>query len=570
MKLRQVRDLSHTEKRPKRAELSALGEARFKLTILGIVFLIAYSLIAFRLIELGFYCVMGTKIDSYSSPFFQIKRANIIDVRGTTIATNLITASVFAKPKELLDIDEVAKKLPSVLTNLNSKEIRKKLDKRKDFVWLARNITPLQQMKILKLGLPGIDFFQEEKRMYPHGSIGAHIIGFTDVDNKGLAGIERFFNEQLLNSDTVVQLTIDMRIQTAVENEIFQAVKKFKANGGNSIVMDANTGEILAMATFPTYNPNLPSKIKKETLFDSNTLGVYDLGSIFKIFTAAIALDTKKITLEDGYDATNPIRIAGFTISDYLGGEKRWLSIPEIILYSSNIGSAKMAMDAGTQAQKSFFKRLGFFEKVPIELLELSTPILSQSWGDVATMTISYGYGLAVSPLHIVRGFAALVNGGYLVKPTLIKANISPIKTQVISETTSKDIRRLLHLVVQKGTSKKARIPGYFVGGKTGTAEKRNVGGKGFLKKANITSFLGAFPIHKPKYIIYVQLDDPKGVKETHGFRAAGWNAAPTASAIIKRIIPLLNILPEDENDPSIHKFLNINLSPKVFSSSAG
>lgn len=564
MRVYSTRDLSQKKYRPKRAERSALSDARFKLTILGIIFFIAYFIIALRLTDLSFHSSQEKEVNRFHSLPFYTKRANIIDAHGSIIATNLITSSVFANPKEILDIDETVRKISSTL-RINAKKLKEKLTKNKNFVWIARNTTPTQKIKILELGLPGIEFSKEEKRVYPHGKTGAHIIGFTNIDNHGLAGVERFFNNQLLDNENAVQLTIDMPIQAALEDELTKAMNKFSAKSANAIIMEANTGQIIAMASVPGYDPNLPNKIKKENLFSPNTLGVYDLGSIFKIFTAAMALDTGKITLKSGYDATKPIKVGRFTISDYLGGEKRWLSIPEIILHSSNIASAKMAMDVGSEVQKIFLKKLGFFEKAPIELFERGTPIVPTNWGDVTTMTVSYGYGLAVSPLHVVRGFAALVNGGYLVQPTLLKNNIlTSVKTQVISKKTSENIRKLLHLVVQKGTAKKADIPGYFVGGKTGTAEKRNIGGKGFLKKSNITSFLGAFPIHKPKYVIFLQLDDPQGTKETYGFRAAGWNAAPTAKSIIQRIIALTNILPE--NNPTIPKTLHINLPKKYFS----
>jgi len=565
MKLHPIRDLSQTKYRPKRAERSALDDARFKLMILGIIFFIAYILIALRLTELSFHWGTEKNFKYVPIPLFSTKRADILDTHGNIIATNLITSSLFSSPRDILDINDTAKKLSSVLTNLSSQEIKTKLQKNKNFVWLARNITPTQKIKTLALGLPGIEFSKEEKRVYPHGKIAAHIVGFTNIDNNGLAGIERFFNKQLLSSNTPLHLTLDMHIQAALEDELMHAINKFKAKRANAIIMDANTGEIIAMASLPSYDPNLPGNIKKKNLFSPNTLGVYDLGSIFKIFTAAMALDSGKITLKGGYDATKPIKVGKFTISDYLGGEKRWLSLPEIILYSSNIASAKMALDVGADLQKNFLKKLGLFKKVPIELPERGTPITPSFWGDVTTMTVSYGYGLAVSPLHIVRAFAALINGGYLLKPTLIKNNpITSVKTQVISEKTSKKIQKLLYLVTQKGTARKASVPGYFVGGKTGTAEKRNVGGKGFLKKSNITSFLGAFPIHKPKYVIYIQLDDPQGTEETHGFRAAGWNAAPTAGAIIRRIIPLVNMLPETNND--IYKLLHLDLEKDRFS----
>lgn len=563
MKIKPIHDLTHKYARAKRAERSALDEARLRVLILGATLLIGYSLLMFRLTEVGLSLVqIDYSIDSRNFSFTP-QRASMLDRHGEIVATNLTTSSVYANPKDIISVDEVVKKLPEVLPNINPKDLRQKLQNQRSFVWIARNISPSQQAKVLSLGLPGIEFSREEKRVYPHGKLAAHVLGFTDIDNQGLSGLERSQNDKLIDGELPLQLSLDMRVQSLVEEELSLAIKRYKAKAANAIIMEVHTGQIIAMASLPTFDPNLPQKINEKNLFNPNTMGIYDLGSIFKIFTAAMALDSGTTSMNNGYDASSPIRVANFTIGDYRGGEKRWLSVPEIILHSSNIGAAKMAMDVGPKRQKEFYKKLGFLDKAPVELKELGTPQTPQNWKDISTMTISYGYGLGVSPLHVVRGMAALVNGGYLVKPTLLKSDEGITKEQVISRKTSLDNRKLLHLTVARGTAKKAYVQGLFVGAKTGTAEKNKQGRKGFLKDANITSFLGVFPVYDPKYVVFVMLDDPQGISETHGFRAGGWNAAPTGGAIIRKAAPLLKVHAVDEDTPSIRQALSINIPKK-------
>jgi cell division protein FtsI (penicillin-binding protein 3) len=325
--------------------------------------------------------------------------------------------------------------------------------------------------------------------------------------------------------------------------------------------MDVNTGEIAAMSSLPGFDPNRPGAIAEELRFNRTTLGVYEMGSTFKIFTTAMALDAGTVTLGGGYDATDPIRVARFVIRDYLA-KKRWLSVPEIFMYSSNIGTVKMAMDVGIAAHRNFLSNLGMMKPVRIELSETGSPLSPNRWRKINTMTISFGHGLAVSPLHLVAGVSAIVNGGIYRSPTLIKRDTNtPVPgKRVISAETSLKMRRLMRLVVDKGTGRKAAAPGFLVGGKTGTAEK--VSDRGYRKKALISSFVAAFPMNKPRYVVLAMLDEAKGTKETHGYATGGWVAAPVVAAVVRRIAPVLGVRPVKVDDAS-RKTLVIEVSKK-------
>jgi cell division protein FtsI (penicillin-binding protein 3) len=337
---------------------------------------------------------------------------------------------------------------------------------------------------------------------------------------------------------------LDIRIQAMLHRELMAAVREFRAIGAAGVVLDANSGEVVAMVSLPDFDPNDSASAAGETAFNRATKGVYEMGSTFKLFTAAMALDSGTVDLNGGYDASEPIRISRFTIRDF-HGKNRWLSVPEIIVYSSNIGAAKMAVDVGTRTQRAYLDRFGLLRPPSLELPEIGTPLTPGRWREINTMTIAYGHGIAVSPLQLVSGVAALVNGGFYVPPTLLKREGDEVigAKRVLSAQTSGQMRGLMRMVVNTGTGRKAAVRGYAVGGKTGTADKLSA--RGYRKNATISSFVGAFPMDAPRYILLVLVDEPKGNKRTFNYATGGWVAAPAVGRLVERMAPLIGMAPD-------------------------
>ncbi len=546
---------------PARSE-DRMDLARTRLLAGGALFALAFIAVGVRLIDLAIVPQPEDRRLASAreiAPVELAPRTEIVDRNAQLLATNLTTASLFANPRKMNDPRKAATQLSIALPELSEAKIEAKLSSDRSFVWLKRGLTPAQQFEVNRLGIPGLDFEFEERRVYPYGALTAHVLGFTDVDNSGLAGIEQSFDQRLKDRVEPLQLSIDVRIQEIVREEVARQVEAFGALGAGGIVMDATNGEVLALVSLPDFDPNAPGEADDEARFNRISLGVYELGSVFKIFNHALALDSG-VTMSNFYDATNPIRVSRFAISDY-HPENRWLSVPEIFMHSSNIGSARMALDVGTEAQRRFMGALGMLRKTSIELPEHGRPMFPDPWREVNTMTISFGHGIAVSPLHLVSGVSAIVNGGVLYPPTLIRRDEREVLvgTQVVSPKTSAEMRRLLRLVVADGTGKKAEAPGYYVGGKTGTAEKLENGR--YKRKALISSFVAAFPIHDPRYVVYVMLDEPKGTKDSFGFATGGWTAAPAVARIVEQAALTLGIPPTEELTPEIRTALTVRVS---------
>ncbi|MFT6557529.1 peptidoglycan D,D-transpeptidase FtsI family protein [Sneathiella sp.] len=544
-----------------------LEQGRNRLVVAGFLFAFCFVVLAGRLVGLAWSGIgteeevanIAPKKTGISQPLGA--RAEIYDRNGVLLATTLNTVSLYADPRKILNVDYAVQKLRGVFDDLNEASLSTKLSAKRNFVWIKRHLTPAQHRAVNDLGIPGLFFEDEEKRFYPLGSLVSHMIGYTDIDNNGIAGAEKYFDDQLAGKNGTKQaginLSVDVRVQHALRDELAQYMSVFRAIGASGMVLDVTTGEVVAMASLPDFDPNRPKDYPVDSKFNKTTLGVYEMGSTFKTFTTAMALEHRSVSLRDGYDATNPIRIAGFRIRDD-HAKKRWLSVPEIYMYSSNIGTAKMAEAIGPKRHKAFLRRLGLLDKPVIELPEVGAPILPPRWNRLETMTISYGHGLSVSPLQLSAAIGAIVNGGQLVQPTILKKNsdASVESKQVIRKQVSDVVRRLMRLVVEKGTGKKAAATGYLVGGKTGTAEKA-VNGR-YKRDALITSFVSAFPMNDPRYVVFAMLDEPKGNSSTYGFRSAGWTTAPIVSRVITRIAPILKIKPMDEESPSVQKALHI------------
>lgn len=524
-------------------EKDPLSTCKNRVVFAMLGFAAVYLTIALRLFDL---CIIpNLHSDETVSPahFAQnpIRRADIIDRNGAIIATSLPTVNLYANPRKVLNPEKAAHQLAMVLPELDFEDTLKKLKHKGSFIYLKRNLTPSQQYQINYLGIPGLEFENGEKRVYPHKNLFAHIIGTTNIDNEGISGIEKAMDERLTSSDIPLQLSIDVGIQDTIRELLKEGMEKFHAQGATAVLMNVKTSEIISMVSLPDFDPNT-NKVKTErALFNMATKGVYEPGSVLKIFNTAMALESGKVKVTDRFDATQPLKLKYNTIKDYRG-ENRWLSVPEILVYSSNIGSAQMALKVGGSEQRNFLEKLGFFEELDIEVAERGQPLVPKRWGDGTIATVAFGYGVAVSPLHVISGYAAVVNGGVYHSPSFIKDGAKGKDGhRVISFSTSKAMRKLMRLVVTDGSGKRANVPGYEVGGKTGTANKLSDRGKYVDKKVR-TTFVSAFPISEPKYALIVMLDEPQPLKETWGFVTSGWNTVPTASKIIAAIAPQLNL----------------------------
>ncbi len=546
----------------------ALEMGRTRLMITGVVLAMAFTALGVRLAELTAFGTPENVRLAAASPHLEsvVARANIRDRNGVVIASSLPTQSLYADPRDVMDGARAAQKISEVLGATTPESILEKLDQGGRFQWIARNLTPAQVYAVNRLGLPGFGFRREEKRIYPFGPIFAHVLGYTDVDGRGISGVESAFEDRLNTrikgqfdipgevSSTDLDLSLDIRMQSILREELLAAQNRFSAIGAAGVVLDAKSGEVLALVSLPDFDPNTSNGGLGVSGFNRATKGVYEMGSTFKLFATATALDTGAVGISDGYDTSEPIKAARFTISDF-HGKKRWLSIPEILVYSSNIGTAKMALDVGAKRQKEYLRKFGMLESAGIEIPEVGKPLYPDRWGDISTMTISYGHGIAVSPLQLASGVAAVVNGGVMLRPTILKrgANDIKIEERVISPKTSKIMRAMMRLVVRFGTGKNADVNGYMVGGKTGTAEKQ-VAGK-YSEDAVVSSFVGAFPMNDPRYIVFVLVDEPQGIKSTFGYATGGWVAAPVVSNVISRIGTIEGIIPqptdaENKNSP--------------------
>jgi cell division protein FtsI (penicillin-binding protein 3) len=491
-------------------------------------------------------------------------RATIVDRNGEVLAISLPTAALYADPKELIDPVAAAHKLKSVLPRLDEALAAKRLAEAKSFVYLERQITPMEELNINALGIPGIYFDPGEKRHYPLGRVAAQVLGGVDVDVHGVAGVEKAFDKRLESDTTPLRLSIDIRVQSVMRDELEKSKEEFQAIGACGIVMDVRTGEVLAMVSLPDYDANDYGAAPPDAQFNRALTGMYEPGSTFKLQTAAMALDFGSAHIWDQFDAAHNIKIGRFTITDYKG-KHRMLYLPEVLAYSSNLGAAHIALGVGAQRQRLWLGAMGMFRRVGIELREAGQPIIppANNWGESTVMTVGFGHGIAVSPLHVVRGTAALANGGVVLQPTILArdpADGPPAGTRIMNVATSDTVRKLMRLVVTDGYGKPADIDGYFVGGKTGTAEK--VGAHGYKRHANVSAFMSVFPMNAPRYAVYFMLDEPKGNKETGGYSTAGAVSAPGAGRVIARIAPMLDLFPQTQDEPAIQATLTIPMEP--------
>jgi cell division protein FtsI (penicillin-binding protein 3) len=532
--------------------------------------IVAAAFAGLFLIISGKLVYLGSKPDAPSlrrsaSEAVSRARPDIIDRNGEVMATDVKVMSVFAEPRRIIDKDEAVELLTAVLPDVNAKELRDRLGSRKGFVWVKRAITPKEQEDVFRLGLPGISFLPENKRVYPNGPLAAHVLGFANVDNIGIAGIEKYIDTQgvgelsdfgfRIGHDDLkpVQLSIDMRVTHAVRDELVRGIEKFKAKGGASAILDVNTGEVIAFASYPDYDPNDPpnfgatdeaTKEKNKTLINRLTVGTYEMGSTFKAISIAMAIEANKVNLNTRVDARESLRYGGFTIHDF-HAQHRVLSLPEVFTYSSNIGTARMALMVGVEGHKAFLRKMGQLDRLVTELPENAAPIVPKNWGELNTITIAFGQGINVAPLQAMMAVGALSNGGFLVKPTFLKRSEDDAKSnapRIVRPEVSESLRYLMRLNAEKGSAKAVDIRGYFVGGKTGTADKI-VHGR-YAKDRVFTTFMAIAPADKPKYLFLTLMDEPQALPETHGYRTAAWNSGSVTGKMIERVGQLLDLQP--------------------------
>ncbi len=526
---------------------------RQRAVLMAALFTVAFVILGVRLVDLGLAAPPGPGQERTLALSTALDRPAIVDRAGRVLASDIVTGSLYANPQRIVDLDDTVEQITAILGDLEARPLRGKLSAQTKFQWIARKLAPRLQQAVHELGLPGLDFVAEPHRVYPSGAVAAHVLGHVDVDNAGLAGIETWIDrapriERAEVAGTpepgTVTLAMDLRVQYALREELADALQRYKAKAAAGVVLDVHSGEIVSLVSLPDYDPNQRNEALDAARYNRLTSGVYELGSVFKMFTLAAALDHGVTSLEGGYDAREPIRVGGFTIRDF-HAKRRWLSTPEIFIYSSNIGSAKMAVDLGAQRHKEFLGRLGLLRRHDTEIGPTAAPLLPARWRRVNTMTISYGHGLSVAPLQLVSAAAALVNGGHFIEPTFLRRSREEAGIQaqrVIKEETSDLMRYLMRLNVQQGSGKRADAKGYRVGGKTGTAEKV-VAGR-YAPDALLTSFLGVFPSDAPAYAVLIMLDEPQGTEETGGQATAGVNAAAVTGRLVARIGPMLGLAP--------------------------
>ncbi|WP_122523201.1 peptidoglycan D,D-transpeptidase FtsI family protein [Pannonibacter phragmitetus] len=479
-------------------------------------------------------------------------RPDIVDRNGNTLAMDVPGFSVFAEPRRIVDLDEAVEGLVKVFPELDMRMLRQRLASNAAFAWVRRMATPAEKNALLLQGIPGIGFRDETRRLYVNGTTAAHLLGAVNIDNIGIAGIEKWIDSDGLEDlktagmqfgrrdlDSVV-LSVDLRVQHALTDELRQAVEKFDAIAAAGLILDVESGEIIALASLPDFDPNVPADALKPDRINRINVGTYEMGSTFKAMTTAMALDSGIFAMDSVIDASQPLRFGRMTIRDYRG-ENRPLNIPEAFVHSSNIAMGRMAMAVGIEGHQAFLRSLGQFDRLTTELPESARPIVPSRWGEITTATAAFGHGVAVTPLQAAVGVAALINGGRLIRPTVIKG--APVESRIIgrdlvSPQTGEALRFMMRLNAEIGSARRADVAGYFIGGKTGTSEKV-VDGRYSSDKV-LTAFMGIAPADQPKYLFLTLLDEPKALPETYGFRTSGWNAVPVTGNIMRRALPML------------------------------
>lgn len=530
-----------------------LDRARNRIVVGVMAFSLAFLFVSIRLFDVMIFRSQGERqqIDHEKQNELVLERADIVDRHGEILATHLITASVYANPKVIINAKEAAEKLCALVPELDFETTYKRLKSEKGFVWLIRHISPKLQQAVNHLGIPGIYLQKDQRRVYPYGSMVSHVLGYCGIDNMGLSGVEKYFDIKLRQDKAPLTLSIDVRAQHVILSELIAAIAEFQALAANAMLMNLETGELIAMVSLPDFDPNQPNQNVKEAIFNRNTSGAFEPGSTFKIMNTAIALETGRIKLTTTYDAHNPIKIGRFTITDWRPKHGPYLNVADAVMHSSNLASGRIAMDYGLEWQRKYYARFGFYMKPKLEIPEIGAPIVNKNPTEATLISNSFGYGIAVSPLQTFQTVAALINNGQFRHLTLLKQKMPVVGEPIVSAATSAAIRKVMRMVVVGGSGTRAEVKGYPVLGKTGSAHI--VRNKRYDTKDKTTSFLSAFPANKPKYLLLVMLDSPKSTPKTHGFSTGGWNACPTAGKIVARLAPMLGLAPDFDYKESLN-----------------
>jgi len=514
-----------------------------RLAFLYFCVLAAFIVIILRMI---FIVIMGDKVSV--SGIYDLhkigKRANIFDRNDVLVATDLKTKSLYVSSILVKDPQNMARAVAQIFPDLTYSEILKKIsDKRsKQWILIRRNLTPTQVEQVQNIKMAGLLFEDDRIRVYPQKSIASHYVGYVDLDRKGLAGIEMQYDKQLINGEDI-HTAMDVRVQDILHDELVNGIEEFRAKAAAGVVMDIETGEILALSSLPDFDPNLQADASADQRFNRVTNGVYELGSVMKVFTNAIAFEKNLVRLEDVYNVRDPIKYGRFTIKDD-HAYKPEMTVAEIFAFSSNIGTVKLADKIGIDNQKEYLEKFGLLKKLDIKFPGLGRPIYPKLWRDINLYTISYGHGIAITPLHLATGVATMANGGEMHTPSFLKIEKALSSNRVIKESTSETMRYLLRKTAIDGTGKKANIEGYEVGGKTGTANRAE--GGGYNESLTMASFVAVFPMSKPKYLVYVVFD-----RSNYMFNTGGMVAAPVAGRVVKNIAPILGIRPNQSEVPA-------------------
>ncbi|MET0436824.1 MAG: penicillin-binding protein 2 [Devosia sp.] len=533
-----------------------LTQARIRWMILALV--LGFGAVGGRLVQLGM-AETDTTIEGQTRDAITATRPPILDRNGLEMAVDIRVPSLYAEPRRIIDIEEAVTKLRTVLPDLDETWLRNRLTGDKGFVWLKRELTPAVEEQVMRLGIPGIDFITESKRFYPAMNEASHVLGSTNVDNQGIAGIERHMDAESIallqelglargNALTPVELSIDMRVQHVLHDQLTDAMTRYQAIAAAGAMIDIYTGEIIALASLPDFNPNDPASALVKDTFNRVTSGIFEPGSIFKTVTLAGALDSGMVGITDEFDARYGVRFGRYTIDDF-HGKHRILSLPEVYKYSSNIGTIRIMQAMGKDNYRAFLSRMKFDERVQFELPEMRVPSVPKELSEVGAATASFGHGLSVSPLHMLTAYAAFVNGGNYIAPTLYKRSVAdaePLYERVIQPQTSAYMRYLMRLNAistgGSGSQMNKAAQGYRVGGKTGTAEKVVDGRYSSNKVTNF--FASAFPLDNPRYALVIMVDEPKAENPQSG-TTAGWNAGTLTGRVVQRVAPMLGIAPD-------------------------
>ncbi|MEM7720544.1 MAG: penicillin-binding protein 2, partial [Pseudomonadota bacterium] len=535
--------------------------AEGRLLVLGVAFLCAFFMVGLRMGTLAASDPVEPR-SAVSGAQIVAARADITDRNGRILATNLTTHSLYAQPPQMIDPAKAARELAQIFTDLKEDELLRRFTGKRKFLWVKRRISPEQQQAVFDIGEPGLLFGPREMRLYPNGALAAHVLGgagygregVSSAEVIGVAGVEKMLDAELRDpgrGDVPLTLSLDLTVQAAVERVLEGGMRLMNAQGAAAVLMDIHSGEVVSLASLPDFDPNdrprpLTEGDQAESpLFNRAVQGLYELGSTFKIFTAAQGIDERLVSRSTWIDTTGPLKWGTHRIRDFRDHGDA-LTVEDIIVDSSNIGTARVAMMIGPERQRRFLRNLGLFDATPVELIEApgSKPLLPKKWSEIHTMTVSYGHGLSASPLHLAAAYATLLNGGRQVQPTLLKREAADPGRQVISTNTSEQARDMLRKVVTKGTASLADVQGYHVGGKTGTADKPKPQG-GYYDDKVIATFASVFPSNDPKYVLIVTLDEPVDTTGDKPRRTAGWTAVPVAAEVIRRVAPLLGLAPD-------------------------